>query len=185
MSTDAAAAKPDEVTVGTTAGDESAPLKKSRKILVAVDPSDESSYALKWALENVIQSEDKVHLLHAQPYPKVYAGPAGPARFGAAGAGFYVPPEVVETMKKQEEAVSRQVLRAAKAMCEQFKVSAEADVIEGEPRESICDAVEQLGVQLLVIGSHGYGTVKRAFLGSVSDYCVHHAACPVVVVRKV
>ncbi|CAI5946086.1 unnamed protein product [Closterium sp. NIES-65] len=106
-------------------------------------------------------------------------------RFGAAGAGFYVPPEVVETMKKQEEAVSRQVLRAAKAMCEQFKVSAEADVIEGEPRESICDAVEQLGVQLLVIGSHGYGTVKRAFLGSVSDYCVHHAACPVVVVRKV
>ncbi|CAI5983200.1 unnamed protein product [Closterium sp. NIES-64] len=177
MSTDAAAAKPDEVTVGTTAGDESAPLKKSRKILVAVDPSDESSYALKWALENVIQAEDKVHLLHAQPYPKVYAGPAGP--------GFYVPPEVVETMKKQEEAVSRQVLRAAKAMCEQFKVSAEADVIEGEPRESICDAVEQLGVQLLVIGSHGYGTVKRAFLGSVSDYCVHHAACPVVVVRKV
>ncbi|CAI7751299.1 unnamed protein product [Closterium sp. NIES-54] len=185
MSTDAAAAKPDEVTVGTTAGDEIAPLKKSRKILVAVDPSDESSYALKWALENVIQAEDKVHLLHAQPYPKVYAGPAGPARFGAAGAGFYVPPEVVETMKKQEEAVSRQVLRAAKAMCEQFKVSAEADVIEGEPRESICDAVEQLGVQLLVIGSHGYGTVKRAFLGSVSDYCVHHAACPVVVVRKV
>ncbi|CAI5479827.1 unnamed protein product [Closterium sp. Yama58-4] len=176
MSTDAAAAKPDEVTVGAT-GDETAPLKKSRKILVAVDPSDESTYALKWALENVIQAEDKVHLLHAQPYPKVYAGPAGP--------GFYVPPEVVETMKKQEEAVSRQVLRAAKAMCEQFKVSAEADVIEGEPRESICDAVEQLGVQLLVIGSHGYGTVKRAFLGSVSDYCVHHAACPVVVVRKV
>ncbi|CAI5944144.1 unnamed protein product, partial [Closterium sp. NIES-65] len=201
MSTDAAAAKPDEVTVGTTAGDESAPLKKSRKILVAVDPSDESSYALKWALENVIQAEDKVHLLHAQPYPKVYAGPAGPglvprvfqtwqsledgtpvvharcARFCVPSevvetmkkqySRFYVPPEVVETMKKQEEAVSRQVLRAAKAMCEQFKVSAEADVIEGEPRESICDCRGAAG-----------RAAAWAFLGSVSDYCVDTAACP-------
>eukprot|EP00475_Leptophrys_vorax_P038160 TRINITY_DN6678_c0_g1_i1.p2 TRINITY_DN6678_c0_g1~~TRINITY_DN6678_c0_g1_i1.p2 ORF type:complete len:176 (-),score=10.32 TRINITY_DN6678_c0_g1_i1:520-1047(-) len=174
MSSDAAATT--EAAPAAPTATESTPLRKSRKILVAVDPSDEASYALKWALENVIQPDDKIHLLHAQPYPKVYAGPAGP--------GFYVPPEVVETMKKQEEVVSRQVLKAAKAMCDHFNVKAEADVIEGEPRESICDAVEQLGVQLLVIGSHGYGAVKRAFLGSVSDYCVHHAACPVVVVRK-
>eukprot|EP00270_Netrium_digitus_P003316 TRINITY_DN137_c0_g1_i4.p1 TRINITY_DN137_c0_g1~~TRINITY_DN137_c0_g1_i4.p1 ORF type:complete len:172 (-),score=50.48 TRINITY_DN137_c0_g1_i4:137-652(-) len=148
-----------------------------RKILIAVDQSEESTHSLKWALENVIQPGDKVHLLHAQPYPAIYAGSAGPA-------GFYVPPDVIDSLKKQEEQISRQVLRDAKALCDEKKIDVEADVIVGEPRESICDAVDQLGADLLVMGSHGYGAIKRALIGSVSDFCVHHAKCPVVVVRK-
>lgn len=68
-----------------------ASAKKIRKVLIAVDPSDESTYALTWALENVVQpTGDKVHLLHAQGYPHVYAGPAGPGEHTPAeerGAG--------------------------------------------------------------------------------------------------
>jgi Universal stress protein family len=37
--------------------------------------------------------------------------------------------------------------------------------------------------QLLVVGSRGYGGFADAVLGSVSTYCVHHAHCPVVVIR--
>jgi hypothetical protein len=33
------------------------------------------------------------------------------------------------------------------------------------------------------MGSRGRGALKRTFLGSVSDYCVHHCDCPVVIVR--
>jgi hypothetical protein len=33
------------------------------------------------------------------------------------------------------------------------------------------------------MGSRGLGALKRTFLGSVSDYCVHHCECPVAIVR--
>ncbi|MGA3354419.1 MAG: universal stress protein [Acidimicrobiales bacterium] len=36
---------------------------------------------------------------------------------------------------------------------------------------------------LLVVGNRGHATLSGALLGSVSEYCVHHARCPVVVVR--
>ena len=40
------------------------------------------------------------------------------------------------------------------------------------------------GLDLLVLGSHGYGPVRRTLLGSTSDRLVHSAACPVVVVPR-
>lgn len=57
-------------------------------------------------------------------------------------------------------------------------------VERGDARYVICDAVEKLGCYMLVIGSHGYGAIKRTFLGSVSDYCAHNANCPVLIVKK-
>jgi len=35
-----------------------------------------------------------------------------------------------------------------------------------------------------VIGSHGHGVFAASLLGSVSHKCIHHAHCPVVVVRE-
>eukprot|EP00270_Netrium_digitus_P003314 TRINITY_DN137_c0_g1_i2.p1 TRINITY_DN137_c0_g1~~TRINITY_DN137_c0_g1_i2.p1 ORF type:complete len:171 (-),score=43.89 TRINITY_DN137_c0_g1_i2:137-649(-) len=148
-----------------------------KKIIVAVDQSEESTHSLKWALENIIQPTDRVHLLHAQPYPAIYAGIVG-------RAGLSVSPGVIASLKKHEEEISLQILKEAKALCDEKKINVEFDVIVGEPRESICDAVDQLGADLLVMGSHGYGAIKRALIGSVSNFCVHHAKCPVVVVRK-
>jgi len=39
------------------------------------------------------------------------------------------------------------------------------------------------GADLLVVGSRGHGAVMGLVLGSVSEYCVTHASCPVVVIR--
>ncbi|OMO98516.1 Universal stress protein A [Corchorus olitorius] len=58
------------------------------------------------------------------------------------------------------------------------------EVMEGDPRNVICDAVDKHHATIVVMGSHGYGVVKRAVLGSVSDYCAHHAHCSVMIVKK-
>ena len=44
-------------------------MSSGRKILIAVD---ESMYPLKWSLENIVRSHDKLHVLHVQPFPNVY-----------------------------------------------------------------------------------------------------------------
>ena len=53
----------------------------------------------------------------------------------------------------------------------------------GDPGESIVSAAEAEGVDLVVVGTHGRGTIGRLLLGSVSDHVVRSAPCPVLVVR--
>ena len=43
---------------------------------------------------------------------------------------------------------------------------------------------EQIGADVVVVGSHGRGALKRLVSGSVSEHVVHHSPCPVLVVRK-
>lgn len=53
----------------------------------------------------------------------------------------------------------------------------------GEPGESIVSAAESEAADLIVVGTHGRGTIGRLFLGSVSAHVVRHAPCPVLVAR--
>ncbi len=54
--------------------------------------------------------------------------------------------------------------------------------VMGHPAEVLADAA--VGAQLLVVGSRGHGTFAGMLLGSVSQHCVQHAPCPVVVVPR-
>jgi nucleotide-binding universal stress UspA family protein len=56
-------------------------------------------------------------------------------------------------------------------------------VWEGEAGDAIVAAADSEGADLIVVGSHGRSGVSRFFIGSVSDYVVRHAHCPVMVVR--
>lgn len=60
----------------------------------------------------------------------------------------------------------------------------ESEVLRGEVGAAICQRAEELGAAAIVIGSRGRGGWKRAVLGSVSDYVVRNAPCPVVVVNS-
>ena len=55
-------------------------------------------------------------------------------------------------------------------------------LVEGNAGSAVCDLASELRADAIVIGTRGRGGVKRALLGSVSDYVVRNAPCPVVVV---
>jgi nucleotide-binding universal stress UspA family protein len=55
---------------------------------------------------------------------------------------------------------------------------------EGDPAESIVEAARSERADVIVVGSHGRGTIGRALIGSVSDQVVRHAPCAVLVVRS-
>nr|XP_043634406.1 universal stress protein YxiE [Erigeron canadensis] len=159
------------------------------KIMVAIDESDGSLYALQWALDHLFLHQttstpppeeaepSMITVVHVQPpFQMPYtAVPVGPVLFAT--------PAVMDSVKKAQEESAAEVMSRATKICEQQRIKAETMVIRGNPKEIIVEAAEQMNVDLLVVGSRGLGQIKRAFLGSVSDYCVHHAKCPVLIVR--
>jgi nucleotide-binding universal stress UspA family protein len=82
--------------------------------------------------------------------------------------------------------------RAAKIVADAAKMISEgashlvvtAAVLEGSPKERIVEEAERWGADLIMVGSHGYGPVKRFLLGSVAQAVVLHAHCSVEVVRS-
>ena len=60
-------------------------------------------------------------------------------------------------------------------------VNVETAVVEGPPAQVLVDM--SADADLLVVGSRGRGGFSELLLGSVSQQCVHHARCPVTVVR--
>lgn len=53
----------------------------------------------------------------------------------------------------------------------------------GDPGEAIVHVAEKDSCDLIITGSRGMGVIRRTILGSVSDYVLHHAHCPVLICR--
>ncbi|XP_078175989.1 adenine nucleotide alpha hydrolases-like superfamily protein [Carex rostrata] len=156
-----------------TAKMEAAPEKTA--MVVGIDESEHSFYALQWTLLHFFSIPFplfKLVVVTAKPTPSSVVGLAGP---GAAD----VIPFVESDLRKS----ALRVIEKAKELC--HSVSDAVYVIhEGDARNVLCEAVEKHHADMLVVGSHGYGAIKRAVLGSVSDYCAHHAHCTVMIVKK-
>ncbi|KAL2510550.1 Adenine nucleotide alpha hydrolase-like superfamily protein [Abeliophyllum distichum] len=148
-------------------------------MVVGLDDSEHSYYALEWTLEHFFSkspenSPFKLLIVHAKPSAASAIGLAGP---GAAD----VLPYVDIDLKK----IAARVQEKAKETCTAKSVNdVTLEVVEGDARNVLCEAVEKHHASVLVVGSHGYGAIKRAVLGSVSDYCAHHAHCTVMIVKK-
>jgi nucleotide-binding universal stress UspA family protein len=86
----------------------------------------------------------------------------------------------------REEALEDARRWAAEAVAttvDHLGVRAREDVRVGSPGETVCRVAADEGYDLIVLGSHGSGLLKRMFVGSVSHHVLHHAPCPVLMVR--
>eukprot|EP01018_Ginkgo_biloba_P027228 Gb_33859 [translate_table: standard] len=156
-------------------------IEKQRRVLVAVDESEESFHALTWALKYLLigiseeEPKDTVILLHAQSPPRVY-----PAVDGTA---YLFSSDIVDSMERYQRRATESIFENARRIWTGKNINVETKVVIGDARDVICEQAEKLGADFLVVGSHGYGAIKRAFLGSVSDYCAHNVKCPIVIVK--
>ncbi|XP_024193719.1 universal stress protein A-like protein isoform X1 [Rosa chinensis] len=154
--------------------------KMKKKVMVAIDESELSHYALEWTLENLGNTIHNSELL-------VFTAQPTTIDFGYTNNvldPFCFTPELVAAIQENYKKVALVLLDKAKDICANHGVVAETVTEVGDPKKAICEAVEKFNIEFLVLGSHGRGTVQRAFLGSVSNYCVHNAGCTVLVVRK-
>jgi nucleotide-binding universal stress UspA family protein/nitroimidazol reductase NimA-like FMN-containing flavoprotein (pyridoxamine 5'-phosphate oxidase superfamily) len=139
----------------------------AQHIVVGVDHSEGSRYALEWAIAEARARHASVEAVHAWHYPYVATGPFVPTpAYGHDGF----------------EADASQVLDASVAGVDAEGLAAPVE------RTLVCDApvaallAAAKDADLLVVGSRGRGGFAGLLLGSVSQAVVHHAQCPVVVV---
>lgn len=103
--------------------------------------------------------------------------------YTAYSAAGFAPVPMNGELAKLGEAEATTTLSAAAAQAKEAGVDTRTAVLRGLPVEAICAAAERFAPMYLVVGSHGWGAMKRALFGSVSTGVLHHANCPVLVVR--
>ncbi|MBV2155162.1 universal stress protein [Kitasatospora sp. SUK 42] len=136
-----------------------------RRIVVGVDGSPSSVDALRWAVHEARVRGAVVEAVSAWQYQ--------------VAVGWTVP--VVP--EGDFSAIAREVLDNAIAEVADAEqpVEIHPHVVEGLAAAALLTAAQD--ADLLVVGSRGHGGFAGALLGSVSQHCVQHAPCPVVVVR--
>ncbi|TYJ45510.1 hypothetical protein E1A91_A02G061800v1, partial [Gossypium mustelinum] len=147
-------------------------LATKRRIGVAIDFSSSSKSALKWAMENVIRKDDHLILINRQPEGNYEKGEM--QLWESIGSPFVPLIEFSDpaTMKK-------------------YGVKHDPEVVEivlmkvywGDPREKLCEAIDSIPLSCIIVGNRGLGKLKRAIMGSVSNYVVNNGSCAVTVVK--
>ena len=132
--------------------------------MAGVDGSDSSKAALRWALRQAELTDSVVDAVTAWDIPVTYGWTPMPGGTDLEGAA-----------RKMLDDVLAEVAGAAGG------ARVRPLVVRGNAARVLLDAAR--GADLLVLGTRGYGGFAEALLGSVSQHCVHHAACPVVIVR--
>jgi nucleotide-binding universal stress UspA family protein len=140
-------------------------------IVVGVDHSAGAKAALRFALEEAKLRGATLRVVHAWQYG--YIGATGLEGVYPALGGD------IKEFRDGAETALEETLR--EAIPETDTVEIERRLVEGRPAAVLID--ESQGAELLVVGSRGHGGFAGLLLGSVSQQCAHHAACPVVIVH--
>ena len=132
-----------------------------RPVIVAgVDGSQCSLEALRWAARQSELTGAELHAVMAWSLPEIYS---------------YTPRDFQgDARKALEDAIEQ-------ALGQEPRVPVIAQIVEGHPARALIEASRD--AQLLVVGCRGHGGFAGMLLGSVSEHCVSHAECSVVVVR--
>ncbi|MEM8779772.1 MAG: universal stress protein [Cyanobacteria bacterium P01_G01_bin.49] len=150
-----------------------------KKILAALDNSPLGKAVFKHASEMAKQNQASLMLLHCltideqsmTPYTSIYQG-----EFSSSS---YLFREKLETQTKEVD----QWLGDYCKMATEQGISTEWDWKVGEPSRWIRDVAKGWDADLIVMGRRGLKGISEMFLGSVSNYIVHHSPCSVLIIQ--
>ena len=141
-----------------------------KNLLVPFDFSEYSEYALDYAVNLAAQLGATIHLVHVIAIP-------------TAGVPEVVVPinaTVIENMVVDYQKELDKIANARRTTAPVGQVH----VRIGDAREVILHAAEEIGADMIVMGTHGRRGFKRALLGSVAETVVRSAPCPVLTIRS-
>jgi nucleotide-binding universal stress UspA family protein len=145
--------------------------KPIRKALVAIDMSKWAEDAFDWYVSHIHQPHGEVICFHSVEQPWIASGEA----YGLAAEAYA---QAIETCKVDAKAIEEKFV----AKLKQANIGGKVIVrFANRPGEAIVELAQAESVEMIVMGTRGLGTIRRTILGSVSDYVLHHAHCPVVV----
>jgi nucleotide-binding universal stress UspA family protein len=143
-------------------------------IVVGTDGSGTAGVAVERAIELARLTGATLHIVHAyQPLSKAQLGSA------AVSGG----PSINWNSVNEEIAASAQgVCGATASAAERASVEFETHAVPGEPADALIAAAEDVGADLIVVGSRGMSGVRRFVLGSVPNRVSHHCPCSLLIV---
>ncbi len=144
------------------------------KILLATDGSTEAGRAARMAVTLSKKLESELHVVRVEPVPNVFVMPE------SALLGPDLRKDEIERAEKGSRAKLDEQTEKVREIGGEI-TEAHAEI--GRPDAEIVRLAEELGAGLVVLGSRGFGPLRRSVMGSVSLSVVRHAHCPVLVVR--
>jgi len=144
------------------------------RILIATDFSPCARRALDFGLELAQRQGAHVMVLHAWNAPPIVSAVDAPPLIEMPGLpGVTLTEYVHDDAERELGKLIGEVKGRAPGV--------ESQLLLGDPRNVVVDA--SANYDLIVMGTHGRGGLARMLLGSVADYVVRHAQCPVLTVR--
>lgn len=142
---------------------------KLEHLLVPVDFSERSTFAINTALELAKLSQGRVTLLHVlEPVVVVYND-------AIPGADL-----VNDADRRYAAEAEMEQLRGRYALEAQLQTM----VVDGTAWDGVCSTAERIKSDLIVLTSHGYTGLKRLLLGGTAEKIVRHSKCPVLVLKS-
>jgi nucleotide-binding universal stress UspA family protein len=143
-----------------------------KTILVPVDGSEPSEKALTFALDLAASQKADVRFCHV------------PIRSKAHELGAHIPlsREVVGSQWDDVQQAGRTILDAARYRAQELGLRAETALHSGSPADAIIELADRDGVDLIIMGSHGYEGPFRALVSSTAETVIRRAPVPVIVV---
>lgn len=140
-----------------------------KKILVPTDASEFSRKALTTALEIARKCQSEILLLHVAYTPQAYWG--------------YSVAYGISISQEELERNGELALEATLSGIDTEGIKVKKVLESGHPVTAILDVLENEPIDLVVMGSHGYGPIAGSVLGSISQRVLQRAKCPVMIVK--
>lgn len=147
-------------------------LKSYQTLLLGIDASEPAQKALDHALALARVLSARLLVLHIVDTPTARG-------LNILSLNLFSKSISDEIAREGTEAATAAVARAR-----ELGIEVEGLAGEGKPGQQICRVAAEHGVDIIVLGATGRSNLEDVILGSVSEYVVDHATCPVLVVGK-